>query len=103
MILVAILTVRREFLEEYRAYKRLAAAIMADHAVRIERTVAVNPEGNSEFFREAHLARFPGFDALNAYEADPDLLALSQVRNRVVLGTEILIGADGPEYGGGPV
>jgi len=41
--LVAILTVRRDALEQFRAFERHAAAVMRAHGGRIERTVVVLP------------------------------------------------------------
>ncbi|HET9489781.1 MAG TPA: hypothetical protein VFR64_08520 [Methylomirabilota bacterium] len=39
MTLVVILTVRREALEQFRAFEAQAAAVMTTHGGRIERTV----------------------------------------------------------------
>ncbi len=99
MILVVILTVRKEFLVEYRAYESLAAAIMANHGATIERNVTVDSDPNRDTLREVHVVRFPDSDALNGYKADPKLLALAQIRERVVVATEVLTGEDGPDYG----
>ena len=44
MILVAILTVERDSVQDFRAYERRAAAIMADYGAKIERTVVVQSE-----------------------------------------------------------
>jgi hypothetical protein len=41
--LVAILTVRKDALDQFRAFERHAAAVMRAHGGRIERTVAVTP------------------------------------------------------------
>ena len=52
MTLVAILTVRREALERFRAFERHAATVMARHGGRIERTVVVSPEGSPDLVKE---------------------------------------------------
>jgi uncharacterized protein (DUF1330 family) len=99
MILVAILTIRQDFLEAYRAYEYRAAEIMAGHDARIERTVVLESDPNEETFKEVHLLRFPDSAALKAYRADPKLLALAPIREKVIVSTELLVGEDGPDYG----
>ncbi|MFO7537705.1 MAG: DUF1330 domain-containing protein [Chloroflexota bacterium] len=100
MILVAILTIRQDFLEEYHAYERRAAEIMAKHGAGIERTVVVESNPNEATFKEVHILRFPNADALNAYKADPQLLELAPIREKLIVHTELLVGEDGPNYGG---
>lgn len=100
MILVAILTVQRDLVHEYRAYERRAAAIMADHGAKIERTVVVQPEADSVTFKEVHIIRFPNSDARAAYRADPRYLEIAPIREKVVVSTEVLVGEEGPDYTG---
>ena len=100
MIIVAILTVQRDLVHEYRAYERRAAAIMADHGAKIERTVVVQSDPNAVTFKEVHIIRFPNPDARAAYRVDARYLELAPIREKVVVNTEILIGEEGPDYGG---
>jgi hypothetical protein len=95
LVLVVVLTVAAAAADAFRDYERQAAAVMARHGGRIERAVVV-PGG--ETFREIHLVRFPGPEALAAYRADRALAALAAERAQVVLRTEVLTGADGPVY-----
>jgi uncharacterized protein (DUF1330 family) len=98
LTVVAILTVRREALEKFRAYERHAAAVMATHGGRIERTVIVEPEGSPETLKEIHVLTFPGAEAFAAYREDPRLAERAALREQSVLHTEVLVGVEGPSY-----
>ena len=98
MLLVAILTVRRARLDDFRRFETAAAQIMARHGGRIERAVVLDAPptpGEPDALRELHLVRFPDDDALAAYRSDPDLAAL---REATVISTEIWPATDGPTY-----
>ena len=96
MIVVALLTVRREQLAAYHAYERAAAAIMARHGAAIDRVIALAPEG--EHHREIHVVSVPSPAAWDTYRADPALAALAGDRAAVIVSTELWIGADAPPY-----
>lgn len=96
MLLVAILTVPRAQLDAFRAYEHAAAKIMARHHGAIERALVVDTGGDT--LRELHIVRFATDDDFARYRADPELLALADVRARCVLSTEILPASDGPTY-----
>jgi uncharacterized protein (DUF1330 family) len=96
LIVVAILTVRKAAAEQFRAYEKHAAAVMAAHGGRIERTVVID---GSELFKEVHVVTFPGAAAFAAYRSDPRLAQMAHLRDESVLDTEILIGEEGPTYG----
>jgi GNAT superfamily N-acetyltransferase len=96
--LVAILTVRREALHEFRAFERHAAAIMRAHGGRIERTVVVAAEPASSLVKEIHLVTFPDEPAFRAYRSDPRLAELAHLREVSVVATQVLIGEEGPDY-----
>ena len=100
MILVAMLTVRRDSVEDFRAYERRVAAIMADYGAKIERTVVVQPDPHTDTFKEVHIVRFPSSDVRAAYREDARYVALAPIRERVVVSTDVLIGEDGPDYSG---
>jgi hypothetical protein len=99
MTLVAILTVRRDALDGFRAFERHAASVMARHGGRIERTVVVSPPGTPDLIKEVHIVTFPDERALAAYRADPRRGELAHLRDESVVHTEILAGEDGPDYG----
>jgi hypothetical protein len=101
MTLVAILTVRREALERFRAFERHAATVMARHGGRIERTVVVSPEGSPDLVKEVHVVTFPDDRAYAAYRDDPGRRELAHLRDASVVNTEVLVGEDGPDYGAG--
>jgi uncharacterized protein (DUF1330 family) len=97
MLLVAILTVRREALAGFRAYEAAAAAIMDRHGGSLERAIVLRSSDDATV-REVHLVRFPDEAALAAYRADPELVALAPQRDAAVIATEVMIGDDGPDY-----
>jgi hypothetical protein len=100
LVVVAILTVRKSALEDFRAFERHAAAAMAAHGGGIERTVAVSEGVPPGMVKEVHVLAFPDRRCFDAYRADPRLAALRHLRDRSVMSTEILMGEDGPVYGG---
>jgi uncharacterized protein (DUF1330 family) len=101
MTLVAILTVRREALDRFRAFERHAAAVMARHGGRIERTVVVAPEGSPDLVKEVHIVTFPDERAFATYREDPRRGELAHLRDASVVHAEVLVGEDGPDYGAG--
>ena len=103
MTLVVILTVRRDALEAFRAFERDAAAVMAVHGGRIERTVVVSPTDTPALVKEIHVVTFPDEPAFLAYQSDPRLATLGHLRAASVVHTEILAGEDGPRYEAGAV
>jgi len=100
MLVVAILTVRREAVDAFREYETRAAEIMRDYGGRIERTVAVDPGGASDNFREVHVVSFPDAAAFGSYRNDARLAAIAYLRERSVVHTEMLMGEEGPVYPG---
>ena len=99
MTLVAILTVRKSAMETFRTFETRAAAVMAAHGGRIERTVVVNGDGASDLFKEVHVVTFPSEAALAAYRGDERLRELARLRAEAIVHTELLVGEDGPRYG----
>jgi antibiotic biosynthesis monooxygenase (ABM) superfamily enzyme len=95
--IVAIMTVRRAALETFRAFEREAAAVMATHGGRIERTIVV--PGDADVLKEIHVVTFPHEQAYAAYRGDDRRRALAPLRDESVVHTEVLIGEDGPRYG----
>jgi hypothetical protein len=101
MTLVAILTVRREALDQFRAFERHAATVMTRHGGRIERTVVVSPPGSPDLLKEVHVVTFPDEAAYRAYRDDPRRGELAHLRDESVVHSEVLAGEDGPDYGAG--
>jgi uncharacterized protein (DUF1330 family) len=96
-VLVATLGVRREAIEQFRAYERTAAAVMRRHGGTIARTVSV--PGDGPLLEEIHLVTFPNAQAFAAYQADPALLEAAPLREAAIATTRVVIGEDGPSYG----
>jgi hypothetical protein len=99
MTIVAILTVRRRALEQFRAFERHAAAVMAAHGGRIERTIVVPLADSPDLLKEIHVVTFPGAAAFRAYREDARLGELTHLREAAVVNTEVFVGEDGPDYG----
>jgi uncharacterized protein (DUF1330 family) len=98
MTLVAILTVRREAIEKFRAFERHAASVMKKHGGRIERTVVVIPDGPSDVIKEIHVVTFPNEQAFFAYRNDEQVAQFAHLRDQSVVHAELLVGEDGPSY-----
>jgi len=94
--LVAILTVRKAAIDTFRTFEKRAAAVMAAHGGRIERTVVVNGDGAADLFKEIHVVTFPSAAAFAAYRGDERLRELARLRAAAVVHTEVLVGEDGP-------
>ena len=99
MTLVAILTVRKQAEAQFRAFEAHAAEVMKAHGGRIERTIAVAPEGSADLFKEIHVVTFPSAQAFAAYQNDARLRRMAALRDEAVVNTEILVGEDGPVSG----
>jgi hypothetical protein len=97
--LVAILTVRKDALAAFRVFERHAAAVMATHGGRIERTV-VAAAATPDLVREVHVVTFPDVRAFHAYRDDARLAEMAHLREASVVHTELLVGEDGPHYDG---
>ena len=96
MILVATMTVRREAVEDFRAFERRAAAIMSKYGGVIERSIVV--DDGSTPIQEIHVVSFPDGQAFAAYQADEDLQRIAPLRERSVTQTVIVRGEAGPDY-----
>src|SRR5678809_440734 len=68
MLLIAVITVRRDELATFHAYERAAARVMAHHGGRIEHAYVLAGAD----YRELHVVRFPDEDAFDAYRRDPE-------------------------------
>jgi hypothetical protein len=100
MTIVAILTVRRRALEQFRVFERHAAGVMAAHGGRIERTVVVPLAEAPELVKEIHVVTFPDARAFQGYRDDARLAELAHLREAAVVSTEVFVGEDGPDYPG---
>lgn len=100
MVLVALLTVRADAIDKFRAYERQAALVMAKHGGAIERAVEIPSEKEGDPYREVHILSFPDEAAYQAYSADPDMAAWRYLRDASVIKTEVMRGNGIPEPGG---
>ena len=95
MLLVATMTVRREAIDEFRAFERQAAAIMARYGGVIERSIVA--DDGSGPLQEVHVVSFPDERALAAYQVDDGLQRIAPLRERSVIQTVIVRGEAGPD------
>jgi uncharacterized protein (DUF1330 family) len=98
MVLVALLTVRPDQIDKFRAYERQAAAVMAKHGGSIERAVEIPSEREGDPYREVHVISFPDEISYQAYTVDPDMANWRALREASVIRTEIMKGSEGPDY-----
>ena len=94
LILVVTLTVRREAAAEFEDFERQAAGIMGRYGGKIEREIRLAGDERADTFRDVHIVSFPDAASFEAYRQDAGLAALSTLRERAVVSTEILIGRD---------
>jgi hypothetical protein len=99
MTIVAVLTVRRRALDDFRVFERHAARVMAAHGGRIERAVVAPVADDPDLVREIHVVTFPDAGAFQAYRDDPRLTEHAHLREAAVVSTEVFVGEDGPDYG----
>lgn len=98
MTLIAILTVRRDAIDKFRAFEAHAAEVMKKHGGRLERTVVVAADGSPELVKEIHLVTFPDENAFAAYRKDERLTKFAHLRDQSVVHAELYVGEDGPSY-----
>jgi uncharacterized protein (DUF1330 family) len=98
LVLVATLGVRKEALEQFRAYENTAARVMRRYGGAIARTVAL-PPGEGPLLEEIHLVTFPDQGAFAAYQRDAEIVAAAPLREAAIATTRVVIGAPGPRYG----
>ena len=97
--LVAILTVRRDAIEKFRAFEAHAAEVMKMHGGQLERTVVVAPDGSPELIKEIHVVTFPNEEAFAAYRKDERLAKFAHLREQSVVHTELHVGEEAPVPG----
>jgi hypothetical protein len=102
MIIVAIMKVRRSELDAFRAFESIAVSAMRVHGGTLERTVVVDDgvvdDGVSEHIEEIHVIQFTDDAAFHAYKQDARLAVAKHLRDRAVVGTQLFVGTEGPQY-----
>lgn len=99
MVIVVLLTVRREAIDTFRDFEHRAARVMARYGGAIERTVVLANDRPDAPHREVHVVTFPSANDFDEYRRDPTLQALAPLRAASVLETTVHIGEEGPSYG----
>ena len=102
LVLIVTQEVRQTDAGGFARYEAKAVELMARHGGRMERVIRVQGERGDGMFREVHLVSFPDEAAFEAYRQDPALVALRDLRDRVIHATAILRGHDISSPGGVP-
>jgi uncharacterized protein (DUF1330 family) len=101
LIVVATLGVRKEAIDQFHAYERLAAQVMKRYGGAIARTVSL-PSADPALIEELHLVTFPDAEAFAAYQKDPALAEAAPLRAAAIATTRVVIGTEGPDYHDAP-
>jgi hypothetical protein len=84
---------------EFRRFETEAARIMRRHGGGIDRVIRpTGPGRDGSLPHEIHLVSFASATGLEAYRADPELLALAPLRESAIARTEVTLGTDGEPY-----
>jgi hypothetical protein len=84
---------------EFRRFETEAARIMRRHGGRIDRVIRpTGPARDGSLPHEIHLVSFTTSAGFEAYRADPELRALTPLRESAIARTEVIVGADGEPY-----
>ena len=99
IVLLVELFVHPGRIVEFRRFESEASRIMRRHGGRIDRVIRpTGPARGDDLPHEIHLVSFASAAGLEAYRADPDLLALAPLRASAIARTEITRGVDGELY-----
>jgi len=85
VLVVAILTIRD--VDAFRRFEQRAAEIMTRHGGALEHAYTIQGEP----LRELHVVRFPDGGAFAEYQADPDLVAMRELRNQAIAATDVWV------------
>ena len=99
LILVVTLEVRNEAAADFERFETHAAEIMSKWEGRIERVIRLDGAATAGSFREIHIVSFRDQAAFDAYRCDPELVALSGLREKAIVTTEVVQGRDVAIYG----
>lgn len=80
----------------FEAIEHSAADIMSAHGGRMESAIRCTADGSGPF--EVHVVSFPDIAAYEAHRADPRVLELGPLRERVIARTEVWPGTAAPTY-----
>jgi uncharacterized protein (DUF1330 family) len=97
---IATLWVQDCDIPRFEAYERKALSIAQRHSGRLERAIRVTKDagGTGESPFEVHVLSFPTDVQFAQFRTDPELVALSDERARVISRTEVLLGTGAYAY-----
>src|SRR4051794_24694695 len=82
----------------FEQFESAAASIMRRYLGSIERRVRIAPNVENSSPYEVHLVTFPDEHAFDRYRADPDLIALADLRARAIHKTIVWRGSQLPNW-----
>ena len=99
LYLVVSIWINDERLGEFEAYEQQAAKLLEKHGGRIERAVRVENSVNAENAPfEIHFVSFPNEQKFADYRADSKTRQTADLRERIIVRTEIFSGFDANFY-----
>jgi hypothetical protein len=99
IVLLVQLFVRPGRATEFRRFETEAARIMRRHGGRIDRVIRpTGPALPDALPYEIHLVSFASAAGFEAYRADPELRALTALRESAIVRTDVTVGTDGEPY-----
>lgn len=102
--LVALLYLHAGRRAEYERFESTASRVMGRHGGRIVRRIelpgdaAPPPAGGPLQPDEVHIVTFPDTASFARYRADPELLALAELRAAGIRETVVWQGSEGPAF-----
>lgn len=81
---------------EFAQFETAAELIMQRYDGRLERRIGLAPSLDEP--HEVHLVTFPDRESFERYRADPDLLAMADLRTRAIRQTIAWVGSDFPGF-----
>jgi uncharacterized protein (DUF1330 family) len=94
LTLVVLLFIRPNAKDEFERFESAAARAMRRYGGRLERRILFPSRGDSSTPDEMHVVTFPDRKSFEAYRTDPDLRALSAVREEAIRRTVVWEGVD---------
>lgn len=98
LTLVVTLTVRAAEADAFHDFEHAAARAMRRYGGSIERAITMPEDPATGTFTEVHIVTFPDEQAFAAYRADEEMMAMTEVRERSIVATQVMIGRETMKY-----
>ena len=98
LTLVVLLFIDPKATDEFERFESAAARTMRRYGGRLERRISLPSRGDSSTPDEIHVVTFPDRESFAAYQMDPELRALSAVREEAIRRTVVWEGVDATRF-----